>query len=524
MTSGLLKRFVLLVGIILGEFTSNFRILGKGLSDSFHFGEYFVSEINSLTKYSENNYIMIHGLVDVFPAKIAKIVFGSEHYFFPTWAVYQLLNLLAALCFASLVIKLIPRIQSVYRIVFLLGIFAAGTVGYRDLFLILCLFLIIKLRIELGNPRYLALTYSFLGAATLISMYWTWNRGILALASSLLFILGSTEILSNLKKYILGLLIAQFALQLTFPLFTPASYVQNFFILSSTSKEWMLPLSQAWPMFIEISVITIFVLKKILDAFNMKSRMHRGQLQLLIPLVMVVGSIQWVVGRADNSHLISFYWVFFFSLAYIGFFENEKKIESQFLFLMSSLIAFTHILREEWTFSVWILSLLSIFAFLIASELKKLNLLLMCVATVLTSTIVVKSSNSSYAWTDYVIKIPENSELVSPGVAWSSREVMKSETRCILDMTNSGLINGLTQKPSCTKFGYLVYANSRYEDELVHHIKEEFPQVIVWSAEYWSFSIDGITTHDRFPKLTQVLNDNYGHPVCRQGYCLRKKL
>lgn len=58
----------------------------------------------------------------------------------------------------------------------------------------------------------------------------------------------------------------------------------------------------------------------------------------------------------------------------------------------------------------------------------------------------------------YFFKKNDNYSIASEGNVWAAKFLMSQNTSCLLDMTNNGIINALTQLPSCTKFAYPVYA------------------------------------------------------------------
>jgi hypothetical protein len=521
---GIRNRTALSVGILLGQLAGNFRIIGSGLSDSFHFGEYFVSEINARYSTSDVNFVMIHGLVDVLPARVSRLIFGTDYYFFPTWVFYQFINVLTALIFSLLVMHLVPRIAKKLPSLFLLGVFSAGTVGYRDLFLILCLFLIVKIRLEKMATRNVNYIFISLGLVSLIGMYWTWNRGILGLACTVLTILGIGFHAKNVKSFILGIVLGQSIIFILFPQFNPVSYTHNFLILLSTSKEWYLPISDTWSILVEIFIVSSYVTFKGYSSLNLNVIRSREIFYIGIPVVLLLGGIQWVVGRADNSHLISFYWVVFFVLMFLERFSGKSKTKESLLLLILTISLFFHVFQQEWTFSLWLSALLLILTYNSYSVHRVLLLIPVVIVSSLASGIIYKAADSSYSWREFVLTLPKNSDTVSPGVKWASREIITSKSNCVLDFTNSGLINGLSQKPSCTAFGYLVYANSNYEDSIIRTLKNRLPEVIVWSANYWSYSIDGRITPERFPKLSSVLNIIYKPAYCKFDYCVRKKI
>ena len=126
-----------------------------------------------------------------------------------------------------------------------------------------------------------------------------------------------------------------------------------------------------------------------------------------------------------------------------------------------------------------------------------------------------------YRWINYYRSLPSNSAMVTDGVRWVSQELTNSGSHCVFDLSNNGVINGLTGLPACTRFSYLVYADQRYEDEILDSVRSSKPNAIVYSSTYWSFSIDGKSMHIRFPVLNNYLLENYPYEKCTFGYCVR---
>jgi hypothetical protein len=106
---------------------------------------------------------------------------------------------------------------------------------------------------------------------------------------------------------------------------------------------------------------------------------------------------------------------------------------------------------------------------------------------------------------------------------WISRILIENKEQCIFDLSNNGVINGLTLLPTCSKFAYPIYANQDYEQDMINNLKEKNPHIIIYSTNYWSYNIDGRNMKDRFPKLDRYILENYKYDLCKYDYCLKSK-
>ena len=91
----------------------------------------------------------------------------------------------------------------------------------------------------------------------------------------------------------------------------------------------------------------------------------------------------------------------------------------------------------------------------------------------------------------------------------------------MFDLSNNGLINGLTGLPACSRFVYPVYASPRFQQEIVDTLKKRRPRAVVYASNYWSFAIDDKTMHQRLPLVAEHLRAAYDDERCGAGYCLR---
>jgi hypothetical protein len=126
-------------------------------------------------------------------------------------------------------------------------------------------------------------------------------------------------------------------------------------------------------------------------------------------------------------------------------------------------------------------------------------------------------------WTSYLASLPSNEQLAPPGVRWVAGRLRDEGATCVLDLSNSGEINGLVQLPTCTPYGYLSWVSASRQRELREAVLRTHPSVIVWSSDSGWYAIDGKPMTDRLPRFTNWLKSEYPIQECGMGYCLRLK-
>ena len=114
-----------------------------------------------------------------------------------------------------------------------------------------------------------------------------------------------------------------------------------------------------------------------------------------------------------------------------------------------------------------------------------------------------------YTWIASLAVPPENIAIATAGVRWSAEKLLGSQAKCVFDLSNNGVINSLAKLPVCTRYTYPVYEGKKDEDILILQLKKTMPSAIVYSSNYWSYSIDGRSMATRFPVLDEFLIANY---------------
>ena len=518
-------------GILIGELTNNFRLNSAIVQDSFHVGEYFSAERNLSLGNFKSGTVMIHGLVDVLPTALVRNVVGENRYIFPTWLAFQVLNFIAAVILANLLTKLISRSErGNYFLRLVVGIFSGCVGGYRDLVL-LVLISTIYFGIILRNGKRQTVRvrlFSVIGFLTTFGIYWTWNRGLVSAVAVLVFIYSTKICKENLLWVLTGGVFGLFMVWIIYPEIILSGLIRNIFVLSTTSEQWGKSLSESKLVIVEIFILFLFLGKALFGSRNMLLE-RRGEVLFLS--ILLVGSLQWYLGRSDRTHMYSLLWIS--ALVILRFYNSLKTSRKAlilflFFFIVDCVFEF---LSRDWK-SILLLGSFGILIFWQSPSTKSklmnlhnvgreyLGALFALFAILFVSTF----SNSDLGWIRNSSFLEENSRMVPPGIVWTAYMVNSSSSDCLLDFTNSGTLNALVRLPNCTEMAYLIYADSRFEDFLIQQINESNLEIIVWSSTFWSYSIDGKPMNIRFPKLAAFLEKNFPNTICEYDYCVRRKL
>ncbi|MFB8828523.1 hypothetical protein ACE0DR_02235 [Azotobacter sp. CWF10] len=147
------RRFGIILGIgcLLVVSLAGMKMKGGILNDSFHHGEYFASLATLLSSQYTLVPLTIHGALDYIPGLIAFHTFGPEDYFFPTWLIYRLLNVAAAILLYLLAEDFSKDRPHSLFISLAWALCAPAFVGYRDVMLLLSIYLYFSIQKQ-DNP------------------------------------------------------------------------------------------------------------------------------------------------------------------------------------------------------------------------------------------------------------------------------------------------------------------------------------------------------------------------------------
>lgn len=502
---------------------------GVVLFDPFHCGEFFAATVGL---FSDSNYsshsITIHGSLDFIPALIAERQWGGNNYFLPTVAIYKFLNLLAAIFLMSIAYQLTKYKSHQWLLLLAVAAAAPLLVGYRDLILLVSIYLFIRIRdCDAGRGLSIFLKIIF-GAIVAFGMFWSYDRGIagaLSLGAAVL------ALLFRNRWYAISLVsfVATVAgLGLFFKVFSIHGYLNNVFILMETSGQW----SYGWkrgPVVLTLfaiiyNIASIFLL--IRESLQSKSLTEKLPIVLCF-IFLSIFMLKIGINRADLEHIYFSLWVPM--LVILSLHERNISIKITAGVFIGVILTATIALSIS-SKSYGLALVVGVFFFSVTritnENINKFSrtffalLIVACFSSIL-YTGVKSFSNGQYAWIKSISSPASNRLSATDGVVWASDRLREHAVECVFDLSNNGVINGLLRRPSCSRFTYPVYAGPNHEAILISDLRDASPSAIVYSSTYWSYSIDGRDMKNRFPKLDEYILKNYPKEECSHGYCVR---
>jgi len=500
------------------------------LDDPFHYGEYFASLIRYLgAETFEDLPFTIHGALDFFPSYFIKDILLIENHFVYTKLLFQVLDFASSFLLILIANMLLKSDLHRLLILFTVALIAPTIVSHKDLFLLISLLLFLVILNQKGTYKSRIFLEILFGLFVGLGVFWSFDRGIATAVSLGIAIL---YLLYKEKTHIASLLSFFFTIgyiSILTDMFPIEYYYANVKFLMDTSSNWSYGLTLSasvltlYALVLNILIISIFSYY----IFRVKSFSNKNISLLIAFLIFSIFMIKMGINRADISHIAS---TLLFPLLMLVMISNDKPEVSKkikILFLAFMLLSFLLSLKLLF----YPFALISALAFFIISlnlfSGKYINNKNIFIGSIIISLIFVlltsykAYSNNKYNWIELLSKNPTNNEYVEDSMKWVSSEIKKSNSKCIFDLSNNGIINGLTNLPSCTKYTYLVYADERHEENIINQLKINSPEVIVYSTTYWSYSIDGKSMKERFKSLDSYILENYKYEACKYGYCLR---
>ena len=540
---------VALLVILLSALWGRSFDLGDGMvKDPFHQGEYF-SVFTTLMSGEVDFVVMsLHGALDFLPAWLAMGLYSEDNYFIPTYFIYAVIGVFSCLLLYSIVALLSRQYRYRPVILMLVAVMACKMVGYRDVFLLLS-FLLYLIGQQTTN-RYLNLVVEIsLGLAIGLGMFWSFDRGIVGVlalgAGSLVLVFQNRKYLTSMFVFLLTLVV----LELLSPVSIADFYVENIKFLIETSAQW----SYGWgvrpvllSLFLAAPTMMVLILLAASVRYASKSQVLLGNAAASGVLILLMYKI--AINRADWDHVLMGLWaplVGFLAVFWHGnpvpWFENiKKKIVIFLLFSLSTLAVIAH----DNVILIYILLAGMILTPLVSRQrvgsgnavagvggLGGLVRSLSPLQVAMLFAVLPISYNSYKVMTvglsgglDWLAKLqspPLNETLVSSDVQWVVSELERTNAGCVFDLSNHGVINGVSGLPACTQFTYPVYASRYYEPKMLEALVKANPPVMIYSTTHWSFDIDGKSMYQRFPVLSAYLQKEYPDEVCKLSYCLR---
>ncbi len=499
------------------------------LNDPFHHGEYFAAASAFFAREPVAFVpLTIHGALDFLPALLARAAWGASDYLLPTRALYQALDLLAALAVFGMVYEATrARAGAVWMLV-AAAIVAPAAAGVRDAMLALSLYVFtLRTHREWSARRTLALQV-LQGAVLAFALFWSFDRGIAGVAA----IGVATIVLARqgrpwralLAAFVVTVALAGFA----FPPFSLPSYLENVRVLMASWSQWRYEWSAAT---LEATALAVALNAVALWAYLerlVRGRVWRARLADIAAYgVATAFMLRIGTNRMDLDHLHMTLWMPMLLAAeaaampvgsgkairvaaLVAFGAATVFAWQQGIFTLVVLAAaLVHAACGDWVWKGW-RPARALFAGLVALGLVRL--LYLTAANV---------SAHHYDWLAALARPPANAAAATDGVRWAAQRLRQAQVACVFDLSNSGVINALVDAPACSRFSLPVYAGPGNEHELVAALREKRPPAIVYSSAYWFYAIDGRTMRARFPTLDAFIRSRYAREECNLGYCIR---
>lgn len=527
------SRLVLIAAIFVGILALAFPIF-RGeviLVDPFHYGEFFAATVGLFFDVNPPFHpLTIHGALDFIPGLFAEHQWGADNYFLPTFAIYKFLNFFAAISLILIAYELTKYKTHQWLLLLAVAAVAPLLVGYRDLILLISLYLFLKIdNLDIKRDSSIFLQISF-GAIVAFGMFWSYDRGIagaLSLGAAVLVLLFRN------RWYAISL-VSFFAtavgLGLLFKVFSIENYLSDIYILMQTSKEWSYGW-QRWPVILTVfAIILNFTAISLLIVENFKSKKIFEKLPIILCFSFLsIFMLKMGINRADLGHIYFSCWIPILILLYL--YEKTTATMTEVVMLLGVIFvvafALTIFLRS---YGLALVASILFFATLRFRNESTNKLITACFGLLIAGCLglisysgVKSFSGGQYTWIKSLSSPASNRLSATDGVVWASDRLQEYAVDCVFDLSNNGVINGLVRRPSCSRFTYPVYAGPKHESILISDLQDASPRALVYSSTYWSYNIDGRDMRKRFPVLDKFILKNYPKEECNHGYCVRYK-
>jgi hypothetical protein len=521
------------------------RLLGVELpvSDSFHFGEYFAAA-TTLWNEPASSPLTIHGGWDFIPAIAARWLAGGENYFYP---VIYLTRSVAPAIAAGMLLLLLTRIlrsKATWSTILFLSIAAIAApslVGIRDLFLILTCWVLYEFMTHKQSIGYNWLIVLLITASSL-GVVWSFDRGIAGLVTILTTLL-SAAYFENKAIYLKtsGLIVlGAISIVAIAQSSGTINYFDNVSFLAQTSSQWRYPLSFG---IIRDSLLAIvFVASTIAATIRVNSSENRSYYYPYWLGITACALMMLRIGinRADMGHLFMAMWAPLILTAY-SFSTREKSLikpSPTLIAAVCSMVAYFSLYYALWALAFPVLAISFSSSLLWLQQLSTASRVRVFLASLSLWILFISLANPTRSLAsaakgvlkrrivtpaEYLYSGVPYSRVADKGNAWAARKIRDSQSKCLLDMTNSGIINAGADLPACIQISYPVYATKKFEDRLLQEIENMDANAIVYSTENWQYSIDGKDMKVRLPRVDALLRQNYPVLECSDKYCIRRQ-
>jgi len=486
--------------------------------DPFHTGEFFVAAVNLENGLSS---ITIHGMVNYLPALITHYFYGDDQYIIPTVYVIKTLALFSSLILALTCYELLKKNSRKNEITAAIFIVSLGFITHRDLFLALSLYTFLRILNSLKKEPKKSLEITF-GVVMAFTLFWAFDRGlsaVLAIGSAAVFYMISQKsmaFISSIIAFASTLIILHYSFDIT----SIDHYVGNIVSLVKSSSQWQYELSWrvAWftlaaTILLLIGWLNIFL--AIRDSDNGESKAFLFAL-FLMSIIIFKSSIN----RADLVHIVFSLIPLMYVFAYRLGANQSIILPTHFLgSTLSRAIFFSALIIFSIVFKAVTILIFCALLWLLLGQSERLNrFLLVSIISLSACLMLIKIIDSDKI--KYLFNKNDKYSIASKGNVWVAKFLISHNTRCVLDMTNNGIINALTQLPSCTEFAYPVYAPTADDINLKEAFLNNQPNAVVYDSGFWSYKIDRKKMSDRYPILNKALLGKYKNKTCEFHYCI----
>lgn len=526
-------RVALIAGIFVGILVLIFSIFRGDviLVDPFHYGEFFAATAGLFANVNLPFHpLTIHGALDFMPGLFAEYIWGAENYFLPTFAIYKVLNFFAAIFLIIIAYQLTRYKNHQWMLLFAVTFVSYLLVGYRDLILLISIYIFLKISDRDIERDLSAFLQIFFGITVAFGMFWSYDRGLagaISLGAAVLVLLFRS------RRYALSLVafvLTVVGLDLLFKVFSIQNYISDIYILMQTSGEWSYGWKR-WPVVLTVFAVTLNVTAiSLLIIESVRSNSLTERLPIIVSFgFLSIFMLKMGINRADLQHIYFSCWIPLLIILFL--YEKINNVKKRVGIFVSTILVVSIIL----TILLRSYGLTLVAGILAFAVLKFKNELLnkysiACFGLLIASCLGLISymgmkaiSGGQYTWIKTLSSPPTNRLSATDGVVWASDRLQEQGVDCVFDLSNNGVISGLVRRPSCSRFTYPVYAGPQHESILIADLRDASPSALVYSSTYWSYNIDGRDMRKRFPELDNFILKTYLKEECDSGYCVRYK-
>lgn len=492
----------LIFSIITGLVALSTKITNPILDSNylFHEGEYVGLLWNMRSYYNGEVHfpLLIHGAMDYLPSIFASFIYGDDYIIVGTRGINTIISWLCWVIFFDLCYSITTKKSSHFSWFLLittifilisprLNEFALNIqqsfLGPRDIFIIIsiwCFYRIIEEKSLICERIFLIIGTS----SVVFAMFWSYDRGILALAFLAMIFIGMIKNKETLNILLLvitvtfGLFILDYS-NIVGPL---SENINNIFYWVKNSKE-VFGLG-----FFEVGVynlittilVLFFCFSTIIFSFLNISTETKKSFFVVIGLIAIqILLLKTIINRPGLPRLLWAIWPSILLLLYFG----SQRILINFTLPNFSVAKPTFIACKLFVLP---------FLFLI---------------------FMVNSTISPFWYGSFIkniFKPKPDVEIVSTEIIDLNRFMNQFPEKCFFGWVNEGVIALMSKKRFCTEYPYATYVSKSEEIKLLQQLKSDSPNSIVFEITGNSLAnIDGRSMRSRLPIVDEFIQENY---------------